>query len=213
MSGSVNQAQSIPERIPMTGVILAGGKCRRMGFNKALIKIDGERLIDRTVRILRNLFQEVILIANEPMAFLDLDVKIACDIVPGRGPLGGIYTGLFYATHTHIFVSACDMPFINPDFISYMITRAADHDIVVPCTKIGFEPLHAIYARKCISEIQMLMDKDLLKIRDLYKSKRALVLGPDEISKYDIEGKVFFNINTEQDITEIYAGSSDTGTR
>ena len=84
-----------PEQMPMTGVILAGGKCRRLGFNKALLKINGERLIDRTVKIFRNLFPEVILITNEPMDFLDLDVKIAADIVPGRGPLGGIFTGLF----------------------------------------------------------------------------------------------------------------------
>jgi molybdopterin-guanine dinucleotide biosynthesis protein A len=187
----------------MTGVILSGGECRRMGFNKALIKINGERLIDRTVRIFKNLFPEVILITNESIAFLDLDVKIASDIILGKGPLGGIFTGLFYATHTHAFVSAYDMPFTNPDLISHMVACTANYDIVVPLTPEGFQPLHAIYARACKSEVRRLINKDLLKINSLYKDLHTRILEPDEVSNYNTEGKVFFNINTRQDITEM----------
>ena len=95
------------------------------------------------------------------------------------------------------------MPFINPDLISHMITCTANYDIVVPHTPEGFQPLHAIYARVCRSEIQRLLNKDLLKISSIYKGLRTRILEPDEISKYNTEGKVFFNINTRHDITEM----------
>lgn len=185
----------------MTGVILSGGKCTRMGSNKAFLKINGERLIDRTIRIFRELFSEVMVVTNEPLRYLDLDVEIARDIFPGKGPLGGIFTGLFYATYSHAFISACDMPFINPELIACMTTCRANHDIVVPRTAEGFQPLHAIYARTCMPEIRRLIDGDRLKIIGLYQGFHTYIVGPEVISEYDREGKAFLNVNTPQDIT------------
>ena len=105
----------------MTGIILAGGKSSRMGTNKAFLTVGGERLIDRTVRIFKDIFHEVILVTNTPFDYLDQDCTIATDIIKGKGALGGIYTGLFFASHDHSFVSACDMPFLDKSFIKYMI--------------------------------------------------------------------------------------------
>ena len=60
-----------------------------MGENKAFIRINGERIIDRTIRIFRELFQEIVLVTNEPLAYLEFDVKIVTDIVKGKAALGG----------------------------------------------------------------------------------------------------------------------------
>ena len=171
-----------------------------MGFNKAFLKIDGQRLIDRTIKIFRELFSEIILITNEPAAYLDLDLGIASDIFPGKGPLGGIYTGLFYATNPYIFVSACDLPFLDAAFITYMISRVEGYDIIVPRTDAGYYPLHAIYSRRCIPAIRRLIDKDSLKIIGFYKDMRTLILGPEVILPFYPGGNMFFNINTKRDI-------------
>ncbi|MCX5820100.1 MAG: molybdenum cofactor guanylyltransferase, partial [Deltaproteobacteria bacterium] len=106
----------------MTGVILSGGKNRRMGENKAFLRIEGERLIDRTVRLFRTVFQEVIIVTGSPLDYLDQQATIVTDILPEKGALGGIYTGLFYATEEHAFVTACDMPFLNRAFLEYMVS-------------------------------------------------------------------------------------------
>jgi molybdopterin-guanine dinucleotide biosynthesis protein A len=187
-------------RTAMTGVILAGGKNTRMGLNKAFLKIDGERLIDRIVRIFRELFPEILLITNEPLAHLDLDVKIASDIFPGKGPLGGIYTGLFYATYSNVFVSACDLPFLNPAFIQDMTGRMEGYDIVVPRTDAGYYPLHAIYSKRCMPPIRRLIEKDSLKVISFYKGMRTLILGPEVILPFYSHGNMFHNINTKRDV-------------
>ena len=116
----------------MTGVILSGGKNRRMGENKAFLQVNGERLIDRTVRLFRAVFQEVIIVTSSPSDYLDQDAVIVTDILPGKGALGGIYTGLFYAAEEHAFIAACDMPFLNRSFLEYMVRQTAGYDIIVP---------------------------------------------------------------------------------
>ena len=105
----------------MTGVILSGGKSARMGMNKAFLEFEGKRLIDRTVTMFRDIFQEVILVTNSPLEYLDQDCIIVSDIFKNKGALGGIYTGIFYASCDQVFVSACDMPFLNRSFIGHMI--------------------------------------------------------------------------------------------
>src|SRR5512136_2460327 len=115
----------------MTGVILSGGKSTRMGTNKAFLEIGGKRLIDRTMLVFRDMFPEIILVTNSPLDYLDQDCIIASDIFKNKGALGGIYTGLFYASYDHVFVSACDMPFLNRSFIEHLIKCVDKYDIVV----------------------------------------------------------------------------------
>ena len=130
----------------MVGVILVGGKSRRYGRNKALELFQGERLIDRQVRKIRALFPEVLVITNEPQFYLHLGVTVVRDVIPGQGPLGGIYTGLLFAQGESIFVTACDMPFVQPALIRRMVQLAGSYDVVVPEREEGLEPLHAIYS-------------------------------------------------------------------
>ena len=187
----------------MTGVILSGGKNRRMGTNKAFLEIDGERLIDRTMRIFKDVFQEVILSTNAPLDYLDHDCAIITDIIHNKGSLGGIYTGLFFASCDHAFVSACDMPFLNRDFIQYMVDRADKYDIVVPKSSDGWQPLHAIYSRRCLPVMKKLIDQDQLKITGFYRGFKILEIPEDIIRSYDPEEKMFINVNTRTDFDHI----------
>jgi len=82
----------------ITGIILSGGKNSRMGVNKAFLELDGQRLIDKILDIYKNIFSEIIIVANDPLSYTEFsDTIIVTDIYKGKGPLGGIYTGLFYS--------------------------------------------------------------------------------------------------------------------
>ena len=187
----------------MTGIILSGGKNVRMGRNKAFIEINGERIIDRTIRIFRRLFSEIILVTNTPLEYLDYDVKIVTDLIKGKSSLGGIYTGLFHASSDHALVVACDMPFIDETFIRYMIDTIGASDIVVPNPPDGFQPLHAIYSKRCLPHIRHLINEDRLKVTGFYKKSKTLFIPPDVIGTFEAWETMFLNVNSRQDLQEL----------
>ncbi len=188
----------------MTGIILAGGRANRMGgINKAFIEVGGERLIDRTMRVYRALFGEIIISTNSPLDYLGFDARLVTDIYRGKGPLGGIHAGLLHAGGEHAFVSACDMPCLSEAFIRYMIEQAAGYDLVVPVTDNGFESLHAIYSRKCLPVIESQIERGELKVSHLFKKFKTREIPVDEIRRVDPEGKLFANLNRPDDLNRI----------
>ncbi|MCE5264030.1 MAG: molybdenum cofactor guanylyltransferase [Deltaproteobacteria bacterium] len=189
----------------MTGVILSGGKCSRMGANKAFLTVEGERLIDRTVRLFRKIFDEVIIVTTAPEDYLDQDAAIVTDILPEKRALGGIYTGLFWARSEQAFFAACDMPFLNRDFIEYMVGLAAGQDIVVPLCPEGPQALHAIYSRRCLPVIRGLIDRNKLKITGLYPGHTIRQIPIDTIRSFDPEARMFINVNTPEDLRNLPA--------
>lgn len=199
----MDSAESLQEKVKMTGIILSGGKNTRMGENKALIRVNGERLIDRTVRIFKEIFKEVILVTNSPLEYLDQDVMMVVDIIKGKGALGGIYTGLFYSSFDYSFVSACDMPFLDSDFIKYMIASIGHNNIVVPAASSGLQPLHAIYSKRCLAPIKKRIDTGNLKITGFYNRLKTCKISANTIKSFDPEERVFININSKEDLEQI----------
>jgi len=188
----------------MTGIILSGGKSNRLGgLNKAFVKVRGERLIEKTLRIYRELFQEVLIVTNSPLDYLEFDAAIVTDIIPGKASLGGIYTGLFFATSEYAFVTACDMPFLNARFIRFMMEQTGQHDIIVPRSADGLQPLHAIYSRNLLKPIRRLIDADRLKITELFKKQKVLEIPREDCLSFDPEERLFMNINTPEDLEKL----------
>ena len=188
----------------MTGIILSGGKSNRLGgLNKAFIEVRGERLIERTLRIYRDLFEEILIVTNSPLDYLEFDVKIVTDIIPGKASLGGIYTGLFFANSEYVFVTACDMPFLNAQFIRFIMTKMGQHDIIVPRSVDGLQPLHAVYSRNLLKPIRRLIDANQLKITELFKKHKVLEIPREESLSFDPEDRLFMNINTPEDLVRL----------
>lgn len=187
----------------MTGIILSGGKNTRMGKNKALLEVGGKRLIDRTVCLFRSVFRDVIIVTANPLDYLDQETVIVTDILPEKGALGGIYTGLFYATDEYAFVAACDMPFMNQAFLEYMVSQADGYDIVVPAPPDGLQPLHAVYARRCLPAIRNLLDRNRMQVKELYPGHRLLKIPPEILRSYDPAGRMFINLNTPEDLLKL----------
>ncbi|KAF0157542.1 MAG: molybdopterin-guanine dinucleotide biosynthesis protein A [Syntrophaceae bacterium] len=189
----------------ITGILLAGGKNSRMGTNKAFLEIGGIRQIEKALNIYRRIFSEVIIVTNDPLSYLEFpNAMLVTDIYKEKGPLGGIYTGLFYAKNDYAFACPCDMPFLNKDFMAYLIGQIDKHDIIVPEIADGYQPLHAIYSRKCLPSIKRLLLMDKLKITGFYRDMRVLTIGEEQISPFNKDGRLFRNLNTPEDIKKIH---------
>jgi len=186
-----------------SGIILAGGESSRMGVNKAFIEVNGKRIIDATVELFGSLFPEVIIVSNAPLDYAYLNARIAADIIPQKGSLGGIYTGLFYSSYPHSLVAACDMPFIRREVIEYLIGRIDHHDVVIPHLSDGFHPLHAIYSRRCLPFMERLINEDNLKIINFFKKVRVREVKEKELIQFDPLLRSFLNVNAPEDLEKI----------
>ncbi|MBP1717200.1 MAG: molybdopterin-guanine dinucleotide biosynthesis protein [Deltaproteobacteria bacterium] len=187
----------------ITGIILAGGKNLRMGKNKAFLEINGRRIIDRTKDLFLELFDEVLVVTNSPLEYVDLNLRLVADLIPEKGSLGGIYTGLFHSSHARAFVAACDMPFLNRSLIQHLIQRAPNFDIVIPKTDDGFQPLHAVYSQNCLPFMEELLRQNNLKIIDFFRRVEVCEVPMEEILPLDPDLRAFLNINTPEDFREI----------
>ena len=184
----------------ITGLILAGGKNLRMGQNKAFLEFAGQRIIDRTKNLFLELFDEILLVTNFLPDYSHLNLRAVADLYPGKGAMGGIYTGLFHASYSHAFVAACDMPFLNKSLISRIVALAAGYDIVIPKTPDGLQPLHAIYSQKCLPFMEDQLRKNNLKILDFFPRVKMREVPTEEILPLDPKLASFLNVNTPEDL-------------
>ena len=141
------------KKIEMTGVILAGGKNSRFGEEKALVKIGGLRVIDGIINTMSEVFYENIIISNNEKIYKEFGLKIFPDIQEGKGPVMGLYTALLHSS-SDIFVTACDMPFINEGVIRKIVSQLAAFDAVIPKYEGKLHFLHAAYSLRCLNVIK-----------------------------------------------------------
>jgi molybdopterin-guanine dinucleotide biosynthesis protein A len=182
-----------------------------MGFNKALAPLAAPgspkaiTLIERTVDLVSQLSPEVIVVANEVAAFRALGLRVVTDNFPGRGSLGGVYSGLLAASRQHALVVACDMPFLSLPLWRYMLELPRDYDVLIPRVGQHFEPLHAIYSRSCIEPIKKQIEENNLQIIQLLRQSRVRYVDEPEIDQFDPTRRSFLNVNTPQDWAEATA--------
>jgi molybdopterin-guanine dinucleotide biosynthesis protein A len=188
----------------ITGIILAGGKSTRIGASKPQMKIGNGHLIDRVVDTLSQFTSSILIVTTEDQESLTKSATPGArrvkDIYPGKGPLGGIYTGLMYAETSYSMVVGCDMPFLNSSLIRYLIDGASGFAAVAP--KIGWmiQPLHAIYSKSCVPSIEALIREDQLQIIKLFNLVKTRYITEKEIDQFDPGHLSFLNINTEDDL-------------
>jgi molybdopterin-guanine dinucleotide biosynthesis protein A len=190
----------------VAAAILAGGRARRFGGrDKALLEIDGARIIDRQLAALGQVTRHVFIVANEPNRYEALGIPIVPDRIAGAGPLGGIYTALVAGRADLTLVIACDLPFLSAAFLTHLVARAHGADIVMPRTHAGYEPLCACYARAAADPIRRRIEAGALKAADLPPELRVREIGPEEIAGFDPDGTLFLNVNTPDDYVRVQA--------
>ena len=184
----------------MTGIILSGGKSTRMGENKAFIEIEGVPIVSRIYTLFKELFQEVIIVTNQPELFKNFDSKIYSDLLPNKGALGGLFTGLFFSNFQYSFCVACDMPFIKKSLVQYLINNIEGEDVIVPRAKDGLQPLHAVYSKNCLDPIKKIMEQGKYKIIDFYNLVSIKIVEEKDFTSLDPLRESFINVNTPEEL-------------
>ncbi|KYH31243.1 molybdenum cofactor guanylyltransferase [Neomoorella mulderi] len=182
------------------GIVLAGGKSTRMGTNKALLPLGQESMLATVVTALRPLFPEIIVVTNTPELYRDLKARLVPDVIPGRGPLSGFHAGLLASPYWHNFIVACDMPFLAPDFIKYLLEQAPGYDVVVPRRGEYLQPLHAVYSRGCLRAIEDCLAGGNYQAFAFYPRVKVRYVDIDRLAGFSDPEKIFFNINTPADL-------------
>lgn len=187
-----------------SAIVLAGGRSLRLGYNKVLEIVGDKSLLEQVIYCVASLCSKIIVVATEEQVipqFEDYaDIQVVTDIYPGKGPLGGIYTGLKTSTSTCNLVVAADMPFMNRALLDYMLGLVDGVDLVAPRVEGQVEPLHAVYTEGCLSAIEKMIKEGVLGVHKLFSRVNVRYVENDEIERFDPEQRSFFNINTEADL-------------
>ena len=186
--------------LAVSGVVLAGGQSKRIGANKAFLDVGGRPIIERVLEQMSLVAQEVFLVANALDEYAHLDYPIVPDVFPGKGALGGVYSGLKAARNPQVLVVGCDMPFLSAALLRYMILLTPGYDIVAPRTEKGIEPLHALYAKACLPTMERMLQHNDLKIVAFYSQFRVRYVEQSEVEVLDPRHLSFFNVNTLDDL-------------
>ena len=186
----------------VTGVLLAGGKSRRMGEDKRYLVVGEHTLLERGLAVLRSIFQEVVVVIAQDSPALDVDARIVRDLVPDCGSLGGLYTGLTQATTPYIFVVACDMPFLDQAVISQFTSRRTSIDIVMAKLAGRLHPMHALYSKRCLPVIEQMVLARQLRIQEIVSCEflRVQYVTEADLVGIDPSGRSFQNVNTPEDL-------------
>ncbi len=186
----------------LTVAIMAGGQSSRMGTDKSFVRFAGRPMIEVVLETVAGLGEETLLITNKPDEYAHLNLPMASDVFPGLGPLGGIYTAVYTARHSHVLVVACDMPWLNRLLLEHMIALRQTADIIVPRWEKYPEPLHAIYSKACLEPIENKLKAKMLKITGFFGQVDVRFVERAEIEQFDKNGRSFANINSPQDLEE-----------
>ena len=187
-------------RRPISCIVLAGGEGKRLGTDKAFLSIGDQVLIEGIVEKMARIGDEVIIVTNSPQRYSHLGARLVGDVYPGKGALGGIYSGLRAAHSDRSLVVACDMPFLDLRLLRYMILLSPGQDVVIPRVGGLTEPLHAIYSKGCLQPIERLLVGGGRRIIDFFPEVRVRYIEEQEIKLFDPQCLSFFNINTPGDL-------------
>lgn len=188
-----------------SAVVLAGGKSTRMGFPKSRLMVGSKNIVQAAVEILRQIFPEVLIVGNKLEGICEEQgIKKVEDIIKNCGPMGGILTGLKVISREVGFFVACDMPHIRQDLIRRLVDTATDcrFDCLVPSHGGGLEPLHALYSKKILPEMEKAIRENRLSLVNLLKKCNCKYLPVKEE-----EAISFTNINTPFDLEKLKTGN------
>jgi molybdopterin-guanine dinucleotide biosynthesis protein A len=186
----------------MTGLIMAGGKSRRLGQDKRFLILGGKSCLQRVLDVYKNLFEEIVIVADEKEPFQSLGIRVVEDMIPGRATLGGLYTGLHHAGSDRVFAAAVDMPSLSTEAIRIVLEQSGQADIVIPDLNGKLQPMHAAYSKACLPYLKELIDASRLKVQELCAIPELSVhrIPQSVFKRVDPELRSFFNINTPEDL-------------
>lgn len=199
---------------PYSAILLAGGESKRFnGANKATMEVGGQRVIDRLLAVIKPHFDEIILVTTQPETYLAWDLFIVNDHFNYRSSLTGIHAGLFAATYPHALVLGCDMPFVQPPLLAHLLdTVEPRFDVVIPQTRLGFEPLMAVYSKRCLKPIEENLTHHKYQVQGFFRNVRMKTIEEDQLRCHDPDLVSFFNVNSPNELARAEAWLKGQGT-
>ncbi|MCR6546898.1 molybdenum cofactor guanylyltransferase [Dehalobacterium formicoaceticum] len=185
----------------VSGVILAGGKSRRMGQDKTLMTFNNETLIGHMIKELKDVTDEIIIASNHSNKYQFPGITEVVDIYPGKGPLAGVHAGLTAAMNEYAFVVSSDMPLFQGKLVTYLAERAPDYDVVVPKPFGYWEPLCALYSKNCLPVMEKYLraSDHAVAAFHFYPEVKVLEINEKELSASGNMKHLFYNVNTPED--------------
>ena len=182
----------------MDAIVLAGGSAVRLGgANKALLRVGGERFIDRILRTLAPLFDSVTIVSGDPRPYEGLGARVIRDEREGVGPLMGLYSGLKASRGDASFVTAVDTPLVNAKLVERLLRVEGSCDALVPKWNGNLEPLCALYTRRCLPHVERVLEQR--RIVSFFPLVRVCYLEETEVAELDPLGRSFLNVNSPAD--------------
>jgi len=187
------------------GVILSGGLNTRMeGHNKAFLQINGKRFIDSLAEIITSCFSERFLVTREPHLYTELNFKIAEDVFRVRSPLAGIHAALVNMESEYAFCTSCDVPLLKRGVVRIVVEGIESGiDVVVPSFGTYYQPLCAVYSKRCLPFIEKQLALGEPKVEDFFVSVRVKRVSYETIKSIDPNLDSFFNVNTKKDLERV----------
>ncbi len=185
----------------VSGVILAGGRSRRMGGSpKALIPFGERPLIEHIVETITAVLPDCLVVTNSPELYAFLGCPLVADIFPDGGSLGGIYSGLVAVPGDAALCVACDMPFLSPALLAHLAERAGEADVVIPDAAGELQTLHAVYGKACLPAMERRLRAGQLKITGFFDEVRVLRIPEEAVARFAPPARAFMNLNTPADL-------------
>ncbi|MCC6753648.1 MAG: molybdenum cofactor guanylyltransferase [Saprospiraceae bacterium] len=189
-----------PPSSQLTAYILAGGKSRRMGTDKGLVELGGRALIAHAIGLLASAGLSPRIVANDE-AYLKFGYPVLRDLVPGKGPMGGLFTALSDCPTTLLLLVSCDMPMLTKAVLERMIFHARSGEIVCPTLNSVPHPLFSLYPISLADRVGVLLLEGRLRMLDLIAAVGYSGVGMDDLVQNAPE--IFANVNSPEDLNKL----------
>ncbi|MCL2353407.1 MAG: molybdenum cofactor guanylyltransferase [Defluviitaleaceae bacterium] len=191
--------------------ILCGGKSRRMGFDKSMLKIEDDFVIDTMRSKLEEAFDQVRLCAHDRGKFASFGMNIVEDVHKGNfGPAAAIHAALSNACSRYVFVVAVDMPLLDINHINHMkqtlevmVEKGQNPHALIPKCGEFSEVLYAFYSVDALGAFEEHLKKQSYKIRDILAELDVAYMPHEESCSFDPSLKMFTNLNYVEDLKKI----------
>lgn len=183
-----------------SAIILAGGKSSRMNYvDKAFLDVYGMPMIKHVLNKFEGV-DDIIIVTNKPEDYKQLGVRVVTDIIPQRGPLSGMHSGLVHAKHDYSFITACDIPLVPKEFIDYCFSLEKDYDVAVPYWNGFYEPTCGMYSKNVLPEIIKAIDSGMKMPIKIYPNLKVKTIEETVLGRFGDMRRMFTNINTVQEL-------------
>ena len=184
-----------------TGIILAGGKSSRMGEDKGLVLLNGKPMIQYVIEALKEVVSDIIIISNNA-SYNKFRIPVYADIIKDKGPVGGIYTGLYHSKTQLNFCISCDVPMISSDFIFWLLNKSGNASITLPMYKDKIQQMIGVYSKQVLSNFKESTEKEHIKLSQVNKDMACEIIDIEkEYANFD--ELIFSNINTKNELISI----------